>query len=164
MHAEAFAFINRVARDITARRLRIVEIGSRDVNGSVRPIFAGHDYTGVDAAPGPGADVVADGAAWGDEAAYDLGLCCETLEHTAEAGAVVANLRRIVRPGGLLILTAAGEGRAPHSAVDGGPVRPGEYYANVTPAMLAAWTAGCPYVNVEVDRRAGDIRAVVRLP
>ena len=158
MHAEAFNFVARAARDITARQLKIVELGSRDVNGSVRPLFAGHDYTGLDIAPGDGVDVVADGAEWGETATYDLGLCLEVLEHAPNAGAIVANLRRIVRPGGMLIITAATEPRPPHSGTDGGPLPEGEYYCNIAPEWLMRMLRTCPYRNVEVER--GDIRAI----
>lgn len=161
MHGEVWTFVARAARDITARRLRVVEIGSRDVNGSVRPIFAGHEYTGVDRASGPGVDVVGDGATFGEAGAYDLGLCCETLEHAANAADIVANLCRIVRPGGLLIVTCATDPRAPHSGVDGGPLRDGEHYANVPPACLLHWLDGCVYLNLEVER--GDLRAIAQV-
>lgn len=160
MHEAAWNFIARAARDITARRLRIVELGSREVNGSVRPIFAGHDYTGVDIAPGPGVDVVADGATYGDDDAYDLAICCETLEHASDPAAIVANMRRIVRSGGLLLITAATDPRRPHSAVDGALLRDNEPYANVQPASLHDWLHECPYVNVEIERGHGDIRAI----
>lgn len=167
MHQEAFAFIARAARDVVARRLRIIEIGSRDVNGSIRPVFAGHEYTGLDIEAGEGVDVVADGATWGETAAFDLGVCCEVLEHAPNAAEIVANLRRIVRPGGLLLLTAATHGRHPHS-VNGcymdGPEPYPEYYRNVDPGDLHRWLDGCPYVNVEVDTPRGDVRAVATLP
>lgn len=151
--------MQRLTRELTARRFGVVEIGARNVNGSVRPLFGGQDYTGVDIAPGNGVDVVADGATFGEPASYDLGLCLETLEHAPTAAAIVANLRRIVRPGGLLILTMATEPRPPHSASDGGGVRPGEYYGNVRPADLLDWLGPCSPVNLEVDRETGDLRA-----
>jgi SAM-dependent methyltransferase len=158
MHAEVWTFVARAARDITARRLRVVEIGAREVNGSVRPIFEGHDYTGVDLAPGPGVDIIDDGALFGESGVYDIGICCETLEHSRVGSEIVANLRRIVRPGGLLIITCATEPRPPHSGVDGGPLRAGEFYANVPPRALLSALDGCPYINLEIER--GDLRAI----
>lgn len=158
-HLNTFVYVQRITRELTARRFGVVELGSRDVNGQVRHLFAGQDYTGVDIAPGNNVDVVADGATFGEPAAYDLGLCLETLEHAPNAAAIVANLRRIVRPGGLLILTMATDPRAPHSAEDGLTVRPGEYYGNVTPADLIDWLGPCSPITVEIDRIDGDLRA-----
>lgn len=158
-HGSVYFYVQRLTRELTARRFGVVEIGARDVNGSVRPLFAGQDYTGVDIAPGNNVDVVADGATFGEAGAYDLGLCLETLEHAPNAGAIVANLCRIVRPGGLVIVTAATDPRAPHSAVDGAGLRDGEHYGNIAPADLLTWLAPCDSVTLELDRGHGDVRA-----
>jgi SAM-dependent methyltransferase len=185
MHAAVYYYVSRLTREMTARRFRVVEIGSRNVNGSVRPLFEGQDYTGVDALPGNDVDVVADGATFGETGAYDLGLCLETLEHAPTAPQVVANLCRIVRPGGLVIVTMATDPRTPHSAVDGRELRPdeirppvspsaprfrgepvvsfgdlaGEYYGNVGPGDLLDWMAACHNITLELDREKGDLRA-----
>jgi SAM-dependent methyltransferase len=164
MHSATFFYCQRIVRELTARRFAVVELGSRDINGSVRPLFDGQDYTGVDIAPGPGVDVVADGATWGETGAYDLGLCLEVLEHADTAPEIVANLRRLVRPGGLTIITCATDPRAPHSAVDGMTIKPGEYYGNVRPADLIEWLHGCTPIAIEIDRALGDLRATAWLP
>ena len=39
-------------------RRRVLEVGSRDVNGSVRQFFDGGEYVGVDWRPGPCVDLV----------------------------------------------------------------------------------------------------------
>lgn len=164
MHQEVYTYVARITRDLTARRLNVVELGSRDVNGSVRPLFEGCDYTGVDIARGPGVDIVADGATWQpDGEPFDVGLCLEVLEHAPEPTAIVANLRRIVKPGGIVIVTAATDPRAPHSGTDGAALRAGEYYANVPAWALLTWLDGCPYVSVEVDLGHGDVRALARV-
>src|SRR5690606_27806966 len=53
MHESVLAW---VAGQVHARGLAaldVIELGSYDVNGSVRPLFVG-DYTGIDMRPGPG--------------------------------------------------------------------------------------------------------------
>lgn len=122
---------------------RVLEIGSVNINGTVRGLFPGADYTGIDIVAGEGVDVVADGATYTppDGEFFDLIISTEVLEHAENAPLILANAYRLLRPGGVLILTAAGEGRRPHSAVDGGELRPGEFYRNVTRALLAAWLA-----------------------
>lgn len=163
MHSEAMAFVARIARDLPTVPLRVVEIGSKDVNGSVRHLFPNCEYTGVDIAPGPGVDVVADGATWQPAEPADVVLCLETLEHAPRAHEVVANLIRMTRPGGLLIVTAAGPGRKEHSAVDGGPLREGEHYRNISARELQAWLAELPILTVEGNRHVGDVRAMGRV-
>jgi hypothetical protein len=69
----------------------------------------------------------------------------------------------MARPGGLLIITAAGPGRAEHSGADGGPLRPGEHYRNISPLALLAWLAHLPIVTLECDRLNGDVRVMGRL-
>jgi SAM-dependent methyltransferase len=120
----------------------VVEIGSYDVNGSIRPRFTKalerHAYLGLDIRAGPGVDLVCDGAHYRPVKAVECVICCEVLEHAPNARAIVKNALRILRPGGLLVLTCAGEPRRPHGA-DGLGLAPGEHYANLTPVDLDRW-------------------------
>ena len=140
MHRDARLFVRSVAANVKPGAA-VVEIGSRNINGSVRPYFrhAGL-YLGVDNQVGPEVDIEADGATWdGDGRQYDCVVCCEVLEHAADPRAMCANIARLTAPGGLVILTAASPKRAPHSAVDGGPLRDGEQYQGVTEDDLREW-------------------------
>src|SRR5678809_1536471 len=67
-------------------------------------------------------DVVASGESFQPPHPAAVVLCCETLEHAACAEAICRNAYRMLAPGGVFVVTAAGEGRDPHSAVDGGPL------------------------------------------
>jgi SAM-dependent methyltransferase len=160
MHAEARAF---VADAVAGRTFgRVVEVGSRDVNGVVRDLFGDCEYLGIDMTDGPGVDLVADGATVRLPRKADAVVCCEVLEHTPDAEAIVKNLLRLVRRGGLVIVTAACDPRPPHSATDGGPVRDGEFYANVSPADLDRWLNtgdGSGYITANETR--GDVYAWV---
>jgi hypothetical protein len=85
--------------------------------------------------------------------------CTEVLEHTPDGAAVCRTAFDALGPGGVFVVTAAGPGREPHSAADGGPLRDGEYYANVPPETLRAWLA--PFACVLVDTSAaGDVYAL----
>lgn len=132
MHSQAFAAIEDMVSEHNCSGARVVEYGSRDVNGSVRELFTG-DYLGLDREPGPGVDVVADGADWDGDHSFDVAVSTEALEHTRRWRQVVDSMARAVRPGGWLFITCATEPRAPHSAVDGGQLQPGEDYNNVDP-------------------------------
>jgi len=163
MHPEARAFVAGVAPRAGARW--VVELGARDLNGTVRDLFpSARGYTGVDLVAGPGVDVVADAADWRPDRAPDLVVCCEVLEHTPRPEAVVRNAAAMLAPGGRLVVTAAAPPRAAHSAVDGGPLRPGEYYRNVPDDELRAWLRGagfaCEALESHPDR--GDVYALAR--
>lgn len=170
MHAEAFAFVRHtLTQHPCAPDAFVVEIGGLDINGTVRGLFPPH-YLSTDVTDGPGVDRVADGATLTLDQPADVVVCCEVLEHAPHAQAIVANMARIASPGGRLIITAAGAdgdwARLPHSAVDGGDVRDGEHYANVSPGALSAWLreAGCTDVKVWVNPSAGDVYATARTP
>lgn len=156
MHTEAYQWL---AAHADAGKVAVLDIGGRDINGTPRPLYPAADpYVVLDIADGPGVDIVADAATWKPDRAYDVVVCAEVFEHTPDWRKIIATARRALRPGGLLVATMAGPGRQPHSAVDGGPLRPGEYYANVDPGdlrrSLARWR------DVSVDVAGPDVRAV----
>lgn len=154
MHAEAFAYVESAARNWSGRK--VVEFGSRNVNGSVRPLFTGAEYVGVDAAPGPDVDVVADASTWTGKG-FDCVVCCEVLEHTPKGAEIVAAARKTLKKGGVFIATCATTGRAPHSAVDGAAVRPGEYYRNVTRPTFEKWLTDAKFSSWDITVRDGDL-------
>jgi hypothetical protein len=154
MHPEAHRYIARLVRRMPTPR-RVIEIGGYRVNGSVRELFAGAAYTAIDVRPGPGVDVVADGATWRPDEPVDCVVCCEVLEHAPDAGRIVANAREMLIDGGVLIVTAAAPERAPHGC-DGGPVG-GEFYRAVTAEDLRGWLSGFSSSDVEHDPERGDV-------
>lgn len=156
MHPEAFAWVRKHARSAA----HVVECGSRDINGSVRPLFGCDRYTGVDVVNGPGVDVVADFADWKPDTPVDAVVCCEVLEHAETAEALVTHALDMLEPGGRLIVTAAANPRTPHSAVDGGALRDGEWYQNIDPADLRRWLSSASWSTVEHNTDAGDVYAV----
>lgn len=158
MHPEALAYVARVVSR-TGGYATVVDIGGRDINGSPRFLFAGSHYTSIDLVDGSGVDVVCDAAAWAPEAPVDAVVCCEVLEHATDPGGLVKAAISWLLPGGRLIVTAACDPRAPHSAGDGGALRDGEHYANVDPARLAGWMADLDQVEIEVHADRGDVYA-----
>jgi SAM-dependent methyltransferase len=166
MHSQAREFVARCLEGIGPRQ-RVVEFGGRDVNGSVRDLFGGTsageagrlpEYTSVDLRDGRGVDVAADAAEYSPGEAPDTVVCCEVLEHAENAAEIVANAHRILCPDGVLVLTAATVGRAPHGC-DGGAVGD-EFYRSVSVDELAEWLRPFRWHKVEVDPEAGDIRAL----
>jgi SAM-dependent methyltransferase len=94
----------------------VVEIGSWDVNGSIRSSFAmAGEYIGVDLAAGPGVDVVAYGHEL-DLADDSVDICIsgECFEHDALWAKTFENMIRMTRPGGLVTFSCASRGRVEH--------------------------------------------------
>ncbi len=158
MHAAAYSFVADMVTKF-GPFVTVLEVGSRDVNGSVRGLFNGAAYTGVDVVDGPGVDVVADAAESLPGGPYDAVVCCETFEHASGWVAIVDNASRVLASGGWLLMTMAGPGREPHSAIDGGHVRAGEHYANIDPDELgsAVRHAGLATIELVHATAQGDV-------
>lgn len=160
MHPEALAW---VAAHATSEPVEVLDIGGRNINGGVRQLFPNATrYIAVDIREGAGVDVVADAASWVPDQEYDVVVSTETFEHTDVWPEICQTAHKACKAGGKLILTMAGPGRAGHSAIDGGPLRPGEYYGNVDPEQLREALEACGWQDVEVDYLPGasDTRAI----
>lgn len=92
----------------------VLEVGSRNVNGSVRCLFQGvQSYVGIDLFPGPGVDVVLDAhelTTAFSRASFDVVVSTETLEHDSEFWTSLIHMGEVLKPGGHLIVTARGNG------------------------------------------------------
>jgi SAM-dependent methyltransferase len=160
MHVEAFHFVAKAVGKYGPFR-RVLEIGSRDVNGAVRAIFwQSETYLGTDIAPGPGIDVVADGATVVPPFVPDCIVCCEVLEHASNAAEIVRHAAELLGPGGVLIVTCAAPERKAHSAIGARRLAPGEYYAGVPSGSIAGWLDCAADVSEIYDADRGDIQAV----
>jgi SAM-dependent methyltransferase len=159
VHTAAFRFIANQISNLPSGP--VVEIGGRDINGSIRVLFPDVPYTSIDLEAGPGVDVVADGATYVPDEKAAVVVCCEVLEHAENAYQICENAYAMLRPGGVFLVTAAGNGRPEHSAVDGGHLRDGEFYRNVSLDQMCAWLWQFPpRMVVSVNDHAKDIYAM----
>ena len=142
------------AYDLAGRS--VLEIGSYDENGTVRPLFHG-TYVGVDMRDGPGVDVVApshelpqpDGAA-------AVVVCTEMLEHDPSPWLTMLEIRRVLQPEGYLILTARGNGFPLHAYPD-------DYWRFMPSSFRRLFDlAGCDTVEVVEDPQAPGLFGLAR--
>lgn len=143
-HPQQFCFVQTFAHHISApsTHLNILEIGSYDVNGSVRKLFPGSNYCGVDLMPGPGVDIVAYGHRVDQpDQTYDLTISCECFEHNPAWLETFHNMFRMTKDGGFVVITCATTGRVEHGtrrttpkASPGTQMQGWDYYRNVTQA------------------------------
>lgn len=166
-HFQQLQFVAMLARHMTAdwAGLAIVEIGSANVNGSIRPLFPGSRYTGVDLAPGPGVELVASGHDVAlPSGSADLAISCECFEHNPMWRETFANMHRMTRPGGIVVFTCASRGRLEHGTTRTRPFdSPGslaigwDYYRNLNredfeALPLATMFAGHAFFRNEVSK------------
>lgn len=90
----------------------VVEFGAYQVEGQegyadLRATFAGRDYLGCDMRPGPGVDRVEDvtDMTLADASAGTI-ICLETFEHVFEVRRAFDEVDRVLKPGGVFILTS----------------------------------------------------------
>ena len=163
MHKEAYAYVRTQVLRLTFDN--VVEFGSLDINGSVRGLFDSDSYHGIDLQDGPGVDEIADAATWKADPFCEVNciVCCEVLEHAPNVHGIVENAYRNLSQHGLFVVTCATNPRKPHSAVDGGPIRPGEHYANVEADDLRFYFSNFfSIVDLTVSRERGDLYCVAR--
>ena len=161
MHDGARAFIERKVKELGPFNT-VLEIGSRDINGTVREFFPGADYFGIDKVGGSGVDYVIDALTWQTAVRFDCIVATEVFEHEPKWPLLVGKISTWLAPDGVALLTMAGPGREPHSAVDGSSLRAGEPYENVTPDDLVN-TARIHSLHAEVfEENHGDLYAVLR--
>lgn len=100
--------------------LIVVEIGSQDVNGSLRSVFRNHNYIGVDFAVGNGVDIVLSdpySIPLGDES-VDVVITSSCLEHSEFFWLMFNEMLRILKPNGLLYINAPSNGEYHRWPVD----------------------------------------------
>jgi len=104
--------IRRLAAD-RAQPARVLDVGAALVNRSYRHTYREHvppawAYVGCDLAPGENVDVVqpAPYTLPFDDASFDLVISGQVLEHVEEPARLVREMGRVLRPGGMVILTA----------------------------------------------------------
>ena len=90
----------------------VVELGAYQVEGQegfadLRPYFPGAKYIGCDMRPGPGVDRIENGHALSFPNNYaHWVLCMDTLEHVFDPIAVMSELKRILRPDGVIVVSS----------------------------------------------------------
>jgi hypothetical protein len=165
MHPEALFFVRSCRRIVNPRR--VLEFGSLDINGSARTVFPevrDDDWHGIDLQHGPRVDEIADAADFRVIVPADLVICCEVLEHSQRVEEIVESAHENLKLAGYFLVTCAAPPRAAHSAVDGGELREGEHYRNITKTRLASAfrAAGFRPVRSEYDRQRGDLYALAQ--
>jgi hypothetical protein len=138
---------------------RVLELGSFDVNGSVRDYFSDClDYVGVDHRKGSLVDVVSLAHEFDPGGkTFDLLISCEMLEHDPYWRESIRNGVSFLDPGGVVIITAGGDNRDVHELACA-PVT--GYYKNISEAELTELLTelGIEF-EISYDEKPRDIRA-----
>lgn len=94
---------------------KVLEVGSLNINGSVRDFFRDCEYIGLDVAPGKNVDVVCEGQKYdAPDNSFDVVISCEVMEHNPYWLETFQNMVRVCKPGGIIVMTCATIGRPEH--------------------------------------------------
>jgi SAM-dependent methyltransferase len=118
---------------------KVLEVGSLDINGSMRSFFSECEYIGIDVGEGNGVDVVCQGQEYdAPDQSFDVCASGECFEHNPYWAETFSNMVRMCKSGGLVFFTCATTGRKEHgttkSDVESSPLTVGigwDYYRNL---------------------------------
>src|SRR5260221_473016 len=152
MHPEANQFVAKVKAKFTKyfTGRKVLEVGSLNINGTVRDFFTDCDYAGIDVAAGNGVDRVLHltellqectettkgrYASMPFRSLCDVMISTEALEHDELWDKSLEAMSALLKPGGILIITCAGPNRPEHGTTkadpDSSPFTT-DYYRNIS--------------------------------
>lgn len=137
-HQQQFDFVRAVASFYPNNfvNCKVLEVGSLDINGSVRQFFKDCNYIGIDLGIGKGVDIVCTGQDYdAPDNEFDTVISCECFEHNPDWVATFQNMHRMTKPNGLIVMTCATTGRAEHGTKRTSPADAPfchDYYKNLT--------------------------------
>lgn len=116
-HFEQMFFFENISAFFPSyfQRKKVLEIGSLDINGSVRRFFEDCDYMGIDIGPGPKVDQVCCGEDFpGKAKQFDVVISTEVFEHAEDWDLILLNMLRLMKRDGIIMISCASWGREQH--------------------------------------------------
>jgi SAM-dependent methyltransferase len=120
--------------------VKMLEVGSLNINGTIRDFFQGGEYIGYDVGAGKGVDIVYDGINFNEaDNTLDTAGSCNCFEHNPNWVSNFRDMHRMLKPGGLLFISVPTTGNPVHGTHSDKPedspltISKGwDYYKNLT--------------------------------
>jgi SAM-dependent methyltransferase len=108
MDSDAYVLMESLLQRAPADTRSVLDVGSFDVNGTLKPLASqrGWTYVGIDVRPGPNVDVLASDPfhyQFGDNV-FDVVMCSGMLHNVSRPWLLIPEMARVLRPGGLLAI------------------------------------------------------------
>lgn len=116
-HAEQVNFFTKVYKQFPEKfdDKEIIEIGSLNINGTLRTIFKSPHYLGIDLGEGPGVDLVMRAhEIHSPDNTFDVALSAECFEHDEHWIKTFQKMLDITKPQGIIVFSCATDGRTEH--------------------------------------------------
>lgn len=118
----------------------VLDCGSLDINGNNRYLFEGCKYTGIDIVEGKNVDVVTRVHEYrpAESSLFHTIISTEMLEHDQFFFDSLWHMSDLLKPGGLMLITAAGYGREENGTADKHPKDSPQHlhYQNIYPEFF----------------------------
>lgn len=144
-HKEQQNFISSV-RDKFPKKfnnVRVLDIGSLDINGNNRFIFTNYEYIGIDIGEGNNVDIVCRGHEFKDETGFDVVISTECFEHDEFWKLTIQNAVNLTKSDGIFLFSCATTARPEHGTRRTSPQDSpftsqieNDYYMNLTEADI----------------------------
>lgn len=165
MHKEVKKFCLSVKNDHPQffQNSDVLDCGSLDINGNNRWLFDDCNYMGIDIVEGKNVDIVTKVHDFNMDFQFDCVISTEMLEHDKDFAASLNAMFNFIKPGGLLLITAAGYGREEHGTFE---IKPQDspltnnYYCNISVSMLLQGLDLTKFSSYTISYYKTDIRFV----
>lgn len=105
------------------KNVNVLEVGSLNINGTVRDFFESKSFLGLDLMEGPGVDLVCPGKDYlikpGE--VWDVVISTECFEHDKDWKETFQNMYDLTRGSGMVMFTCASQGRHEHGTTRTSP-------------------------------------------
>lgn len=119
-HSAQYEFFSSVKEKYPKffKKVKVLDCGSLNINGSAKDLFEESDYTGVDIVAGKNVDVVSmiKDVTFPDNS-FDVVVSGEMLEHDETWRESLEKMYDLVKSKGLLLISCAGKNRAIHGTL-----------------------------------------------
>jgi hypothetical protein len=142
-HKEQQDFISSV-RDRFPEKfkgVKVLDIGSLDINGNNRFAFEDYEYIGIDIGEGNNVDIICRGHEFKDENGFDVVISTECFEHDEFWNLTIQNATNLTKSNGVFLFSCATTGRPEHGTRRTSPQDSpftsqieNDYYMNLTEA------------------------------
>jgi SAM-dependent methyltransferase len=139
----------------------VLDCGSLDINGNNRYLFDNSNYMGIDIVKGKNVDIVTRVHEFKTDFQFDCVISTEMLEHDEYFADSLNAMFHCTKPGGLLLITAAGYGREEHGTFKMNPQDSPltrDYYCNISVSMLLQGLDLTKFIWYTISYHKTDIR------
>ncbi len=142
MHQLQNNWINEMKRQHPKcfKNVRVLDVGSLDVNGNNRQFFEDSEYIGLDVVKGPNVDIVSKCHDYKPDELFDTIISTSALEHDMYWEKTLIHMHKLLKPGGWMFIVAC-KGWPVHGTKTNGPGNSGtsqiteggwcDYYRNI---------------------------------